>query len=177
MRLTILFLFIVSSAFAQKTIYTITKTDKTEYKAKSYSDKFKKLRITTIDNKKIDIPYNQLEKIKFVEKKKRRSKPKNVTLKFIRISKRNGVLMKVLKEGNCDLYVHEFQYKHYYVLRNEEQIATPIYLKQILSNNFKKTALNYFKDCRKLTEKIKTKEFTKKNISKMVDYYNSTCEK
>lgn len=176
MRLSIILFFFVSNLFAQKTIYTITKTDNTEYKAKTYNSKFKKFKFTTTNGQELEIPYNQLESIKYTEKENRKSKSENITLKFIRISERNGVLMKVLKEGKCNLYVHEFEYLHYYVLRKNEQIATPIYLKQIISNNFKKTALEYFKDCKKVTDKIKKKKFWKKNIPEMVDYYNNNCE-
>jgi len=178
MRLIILFSFFVSFLYAQKTTYTITKKDNTEFLAKSYSSKTKYLQFTTINNKKIQIPYIELDNIEvdYEKKVKRKIEKGKKILKFIRISNRNGVLMKVLKEGKCNLYAHEFQYTHYYVLRKEEQIATPIYLKQILSNNFKKTAMQYFKDCDKVLKKIESKDFTKKNISEMIDFYNSNCE-
>lgn len=176
MRLSIILVFFATSLFAQKTVYTITTIDNIEYKAKSYNSKFKKFKFTTTNGKELEVPYNQLKSIKYSEKRKRKSKPEIITLKFIRISERNGVLMKVLKEGKCDLYVHQFQYLHYYVLRSGEKIATPIYLKQIISNNFKKTALEYFKDCENVTDKIKKKEFWKKNIPEMVEYYNNNCE-
>ena len=178
MRLTILFFFFVSLLYGQKTTYKITKKDNTEYLAKSYSSKTKYLQFTTINGKEIKMRYTDLDKIEFEYERKLKRKiiKEKKILKFIRFSNRNGVLMKLLKEGKCDLYVHEFQYLHYYVLRKGEQIATPIYLKQIISNNFKKTALDYFKDCNEVVKKIKTKHFTKKNISKMVDFYNSNCK-
>ncbi|GAB1858688.1 hypothetical protein MHTCC0001_35280 [Flavobacteriaceae bacterium MHTCC 0001] len=176
MRLSIMLFFFVSNLFAQKIIYTITKTDNTQYKAETYNTKFKKFKFTTTDGQELEMAYNQLGSIEYFENRYKKLKPENITLKFIRFSERNGVLMKVLKEGKCNLYVHEFQYLHYYVLRKDEHIATPIYLKQTISNNFKKTALEYFKDCKKVTDKIKKKEFWKKNIPEMVEYYNSNCE-
>lgn len=176
MRLSIILFFFVSSLFAQETIYTIKTNDNKEYKAKTYNSKFKKFKFNTTNGKEFEISYNQLESIEYTRKINKKSKPENITLKFIRISERNGVLMRVLKEGKCNLYVHEFQYLHYYVLRKDEQIATPIYLKQIISNNFKETALEYFKDCKKVTDKIKSKHFGKKNIPEMIDFYNKNCE-
>ena len=177
MRLTILAILLTTSVIAQEAKYTITTNDGAVYKAKSYNSKVKKFKFTVENGKEKEISYGELKSIKFVRKINRRSKPLDVELRFVRISERNGILMRILKEGRCNLYVHEFNYLHYYVLRDGEQIATPIYLKQIISNNFKKTALEYFDDCKEVTDRIKKKKFWKKNIPEMVEYYNNNCVK
>lgn len=41
--------------------------------------------------------------------------------------------------------------------------------------NFKKIASNYFKDCPKLVKKIQSKEFRKRDIVEVVEYYNDNC--
>ena len=176
MRLTILAILFASCIFAQEAKYTIATKDGNVYKVKSYNSKFKVFKFTLTNGQQREISYENLESIKFIRQRNRRSEPLDVTLEFVRISERNGTLMRVLKKGKCNLYVHEFDYLHYYVVRDGEQIATPIYLKQIISNNFKKTALEYFKDCKEVTNRIKKKEFWKKNIPEMVEYYNNNCE-
>lgn len=165
------------SSFSQEQIYTITKTDGTIIKAKYFSERTKFIKYTTLNDEDFDLPYREFNKVQYTYQKNKKSEIKQVTARFINFSKRNGMVMILLKEGKCSLYMYYTSQggAHYCVIRENEQIATAIYLKQIISNNFKKTALKYFEDCPKILEKIKSKEFNKKNIQDMIDYYNDKC--
>ncbi|MEZ4852991.1 hypothetical protein [Flavobacterium sp.] len=44
-----------------------------------------------------------------------------------------------------------------------------------IGNSFKKFINNYFKDCQKLISKVENKEFKKKNLEEIVEFYNSNC--
>lgn len=57
----------------------------------------------------------------------------------------------------------------FYVRRKNEAYPTN------LSSNFAKTAQKYFVDCGILVKKLKTGEFSKKNIEEIVNYYNNYC--
>ena len=57
----------------------------------------------------------------------------------------------------------------YYVQRKNEAYATDI------TFSFKNNTLKYFSDCKALVEKIKKREFIKKDIVDIVYYYNDYC--
>jgi hypothetical protein len=57
----------------------------------------------------------------------------------------------------------------YYVKRKTEEYATDI------SFSFKSNSSRYFSDCDMLLQKIKKKEFRKKDIIKIVYFYNDYC--
>lgn len=57
----------------------------------------------------------------------------------------------------------------FYVRRKNEPYPTN------LSSGFAKTAPKYFADCGLLVKKIKTGEFSTKNIEDLVNYYNNYC--
>ncbi len=103
-------------------------------------------------------------------------------------------LMEVIEEGKVNLYKestlgytvgigvsasksgigagptlrHEFS-TVYYVKRKEEEYATDI------TFSFKDNTTKYFSDCKALVEKIKKREFIKKDIVAIVYYYNDYC--
>jgi len=43
--------------------------------------------------------------------------------------------------------------------------------------SFKKSAKNYFSDCSSLVSKIDNKEFNRKNLREIAEYYNANCNK
>lgn len=180
MKLLISFLLFTTLSFGQNTIYTITKKDGTEYKTKNYFTKNKTLKLNLLDsNNSVEIPYNLLNSIKYTSKR-RKNKGEIITLKFVRISKRNGRIMELLNFGKCEVY----EYRDYsnvgisvnfYVLRENENIATWLGSKDLVSvMNFKKRALEYFKDCPTVLKKIK-KKFKRKKIPKLIEFYNKNC--
>ncbi|WP_340156583.1 hypothetical protein [uncultured Winogradskyella sp.] len=179
MKLTYLFLLITLFSFAQKKTYTITKKNGSELIAKTYSSKVKYLKVTATDGSIIELPYEQLEKIEYEVKEKREIK--TVTRHYVRISKRNGQLMKLLASGKCNMYVSTGAggagtvSVDYFALRNEEEIATMIGSKNFIApKNFKKIVLDYFKDCPKAITKIE-KKFKRKKVIELVDFYNNNC--
>lgn len=179
-RILILVLFFTTLAYGQRTkiVYNITTKDNKSYQTYSYSTKLKFIKFETFKGNKIELPYYLLDEINYKYKPNKRKNTKfiNETLRFIPISKRNGFLMSLITDGNCELYINAGNYIHYWVKRKNEPIATILYMKQILHNNFKKAAIDYFKDCPSLIEKVKSKKFTKKNIKEMVVFYNTECK-
>ncbi|MGY3793193.1 hypothetical protein [uncultured Aquimarina sp.] len=63
----------------------------------------------------------------------------------------------------------------YYVKRENEEEVTHLGSTHLFSKNFKKAASTYFKDCTSLVEKIQNKEFKKRHIREVVEYYNNDC--
>lgn len=85
-----------------------------------------------------------------------------------------------MNSGKCEVY----EYRDYsnvgisvnfYVLREKENIATWLGSKDFVSvMNFKKRALEYFKDCPIVLKKIK-KKFKRKKIPELIEFYNNNC--
>lgn len=69
-----------------------------------------------------------------------------------------------------------FSIKSYYLRKKGEKEVTHITSTDLFSKNFKKAATAYFKDCPDLVEKIKTKEYRKREIRAIVEFYNSKCK-
>lgn len=65
---------------------------------------------------------------------------------------------------------------NYYVKKKNEEKATHLGSNLLFTKNFKKAASEYFKDCPDLVTKIQNKEFTKRNLFKMVSFYNHNCQ-
>lgn len=70
-----------------------------------------------------------------------------------------------------------FTIKNYYVKRKNDQEVTHLGSTSLFSKSFKKAAGNYFKDCLNLVKKIQNKEYKKRDIREVVEYYNTECEK
>jgi hypothetical protein len=45
-----------------------------------------------------------------------------------------------------------------------------------LSKNFRKAAMDFFSDCAKLSKKIESREFKKRDLKEIIEYYNGECE-
>lgn len=69
-----------------------------------------------------------------------------------------------------------YSIKNLYVLKQGEAKATHLGSNQLFSKNFKQAASDYFKDCENLVAKIQNRDFKKKEIKAIVEYYNSQCE-
>ena len=63
-----------------------------------------------------------------------------------------------------------------YVLKEGETNATHLGSNQLFTKNFKAAASEFFKDCPVLVDKIQNKEFKKKEIKAIVEFYNSNCK-
>lgn len=70
-----------------------------------------------------------------------------------------------------------YSISHYYVSKDNNESVTHLGSKgSIFSKNFKKAATEYFKNCPKLVQKIQDKEYKKRDIVEIVEYYNENCE-
>lgn len=64
----------------------------------------------------------------------------------------------------------------YYVSKDNGNIVIHLGDKgTIFTKNFKKAASEYFKDCSELVKKIQSKEFRKRDVVDIVEYYNENC--
>ncbi len=80
--------------------------------------------------------------------------------------------------GGAPLNIGPMTYdiKNLYVLRTGEEKATHLGSNQLFTKNFKTAASVFFKDCTSLVTKIQNKDFKKKHIKEIVQYYNSECK-
>ena len=169
MKLLLTFLFVTTFAYCQKTTYVIIKKDGTEIKAKNYSNNLKFLKITHSDGQKTNLTYNQLDKIMHVYKGRKGTE--KTTYQFVRVSKRNGLLMSRIVEGKCNVYANVSASGGgssitYFAKRENEQIATRIGSKDfVVVYNYKKVALEYFKDCPAIIKRIKKNLKERKSLS------------
>ncbi|WP_273568349.1 hypothetical protein [Maribacter halichondriae] len=127
--------------------------------------------------------------------------PEAVTYVYMKLSnKKEPKVLKQLQTGKVSLYylirgqnsstriggngpgeggfqnVSSSAKKDIYVKKNDEDTATYLSSLKLISKNFKETTTEYFKDCPNLVEKISNHEFTKYDMRRIVDYYNSTCD-
>jgi len=75
-------------------------------------------------------------------------------------------------------YDRGFNQASLYVKRADEKYVTLLSTsgQVVFSKNFKKTASEYFKDCKKLVSKIKSGFYKKENVTEMVEFYNNKCK-
>lgn len=78
--------------------------------------------------------------------------------------------------GGGPMMMHSYTVKNFYVKRAGETEASHLGSNQLFTKNFKKAASEYFKDCPSLVKKIKEKEFKKRDLKVIVDYYNEDCK-
>ena len=71
---------------------------------------------------------------------------------------------------------HYYSISNYYVKKGNEAEITHLGSTSLFSKNFKKAASLYFKDCQALVNKIEQKEFKKRDIEKIVTFYNQECK-
>ncbi|MFS4484401.1 hypothetical protein ACKGJY_15410 [Hyunsoonleella sp. 2307UL5-6] len=74
-------------------------------------------------------------------------------------------------------YDKGFNQASLYVKRNNEKYITLLSTsgQVVFSKNFKKTASEYFKDCKVLVSKIESGYYKKANVTEMVEFYNEEC--
>ncbi|WMI69999.1 hypothetical protein [Mangrovimonas sp. YM274] len=83
----------------------------------------------------------------------------------------NGNLVPI-GQNTCGLVVNFPRYSYYVGHGNSDQIET-LYTRGLpFSKSFKRSMKNYFNDCPELLEKVENEEFTKKNISEILSFYN-----
>ncbi len=63
----------------------------------------------------------------------------------------------------------------YFVGKKNEEKLQLINSESFLYKNFRKTLSSYFHDCHVLVEKIQNKEFKKRDILEIVEFYNENC--
>ena len=66
---------------------------------------------------------------------------------------------------------------YYYASKNNSDFVTRLGKRgSLLSKNFRKSIIKYFNDCPELVAKIKSKEFRKRDIVEIVEFYNTNCQ-
>lgn len=65
--------------------------------------------------------------------------------------------------------------KHFYVRKTNEEGAIRLASSSWFSKNFKNTASNFFSDCPELVKKIQNREFKKRDINEIIEFYNTKC--
>ena len=68
-----------------------------------------------------------------------------------------------------------YDIKNLYVTKGVNGDVTHLGLNQLFSKNFKNAASDYFSDCPELVAKIQNKEYKKKHIRDIVNFYNLQC--
>lgn len=169
-------------------------------KITTYGDKIKfrkdknseKSTYTSEELKSIEI-HNK--KIQFFGK---RTKPGYVHYYYKKIKTQGSpLLLEILEEGKVKLFLDykqstsapmmgangtmtgggTYTINSYYVSKNDDEIVTHLGDRgNLFSKNFKKAASEYFKDCSRLVKKIQDKEFRKRDIIKVVKFYNEDCQ-
>ena len=70
---------------------------------------------------------------------------------------------------------YSYSINDYYLKREGENKAFHLGSTNLFSKNFKKAASDYFKDCPSLVKKIQNKEYKKKDIRLVIEFYNREC--
>lgn len=90
------------------------------------------------------------------------------------------IFLKLEIDGPLKMFKYHFTSNHggavyldsYYILQNGNGV-----LVQPSTLSFKKEMTEYFSNCPKLVQKIESKDFRKKDLEEIVNYYNSECSK
>lgn len=62
-----------------------------------------------------------------------------------------------------------------YLKKKNESEATYLGNNALFSKNFSKTSAEFFEDCPELVKKIENKEFKKKDLKEIIEFYNTNC--
>ncbi len=76
--------------------------------------------------------------------------------------------------GNIGPY-GKYSINNYYVSKDNGIAKKLTTTGTLFVKNFKKPASDYFSDCPELVQKIQSYKFTKKDIEKIVLFYNESC--
>lgn len=71
---------------------------------------------------------------------------------------------------------HSYTLKSYYICKEGEKEVNYLGSTNWLSKSFKKAASEYFNDCPVLAKKIIEREYKKRDIREIVDFYNTECD-
>ena len=77
--------------------------------------------------------------------------------------------------GTAPVYVPGYMGSHNQVMFLKAGEKPKIFNQVSLTKSFRKRAMDYFKDCPKLKNKIDKKEFEKEDLQTIVKFYNSSC--
>ena len=65
----------------------------------------------------------------------------------------------------------------YYLKKDIDSVATHIKTNFAVGKSFRKTAMEYFKDCSELVEKLRKREFKRRHLLDVVYFYDKKCHK
>ncbi len=68
-----------------------------------------------------------------------------------------------------------YNIKHSYVRKTDEEEAEHLASSNWISKNFKNSASNFFSDCPELVQKIENREFKKRDLKEIIEFYNTKC--
>lgn len=71
---------------------------------------------------------------------------------------------------------NNYQVKNYFIKNEDEDYIEFFVSTDLFSKNFKKQARIFFQNCQLLVEKIESKQFKKKDILEIIDFYNNECD-
>ncbi|SIQ03179.1 hypothetical protein [Maribacter ulvicola] len=71
---------------------------------------------------------------------------------------------------------NNYNIKNLYVRRGVRGKITHLGSNQLFSKNFKNAASSYFSDCPALVQKIQDKQYKKKHVREIVNFYNLKCK-
>lgn len=184
--ISLTFLFFCTFLFSQKTKGTVTLIDGTilsGYVSVSNKVKFK----SNLNAKAITYDYQNCKEASVIDKKGKEKKYEYIKLK----ENKKPILLEIITDGFLRLYYQDntsytgnfggsgmggFNSKStYYVKKQTEDVAEKCAAFGYIGNSFKKFINDYFKDCQKLISKVENKEFKKKNLEEIVEFYNSNC--
>ena len=97
------------------------------------------------------------------------------------------LLLEVISTGKVQLFMYTFPQVYgyggfsgggtmHYLGRKGESSVTRLTVKGVVDKSFKKSTSKFFKDCPKLVEKIKNREYRRDDIIEIVNYYNFECQ-
>ena len=101
---------------------------------------------------------------------------------YMRTTVTNGLMMPIgygKFGGIGGTMTMKTEFDNYYVCKDDSDIVIKLATigRALFHKNFIKSASEYFKDCPILVDKIKNKTFKKRDIKRIVRFYNSNCNK
>ncbi|MCL6296529.1 hypothetical protein [Jejuia spongiicola] len=176
---TLILILTCAFGFSQNSITVILKNDKIIKGSGVLKRKFVKIKkVQKVKSQKIDI-----ERISKIIYKK---KGKSTTFYFFKDNEDDLIsYLQLVIDGNMNLYSKSFinstgygafESTHYYLKRDNESNVVMLGGGTVW-DNFKKESAEYLKDCPTLVKNISEskKGFAKKDVKKIVRFYNSKC--
>ena len=77
--------------------------------------------------------------------------------------------------GNAAFGGYHYNINNFYVKNEGDSEVIHLGSNQLFTKNFKQGASEFFKSCPELVEKIQNREFKKKDIVRIVRYFNLDC--